>query len=207
MGRTPPDPLPPAAIRDLPVAVAQELRSRGCRVPNKDSINIIRGEFFKPGQVDWAALCSTKKSTSLLVFPDGSTEQIAVLQTTPKAFSKWSISVISQEQLKLSSSIGGWKGPQFTEIDHQVANSVKKLTHDSHVHKTFQKIARTLSTTYEPNARQPYFPVVYSHTRKALLTPRRFPDSFLPGQGTSHYGGTGLSATVKVLQHFDPNRC
>jgi hypothetical protein len=70
-----------------PVSVVQELQNRGCRVSNKKPKDIIRGEFLKPGQSDWAALCSTKKTTSLLVFPGGSTEGIAVLETNSKGFS------------------------------------------------------------------------------------------------------------------------
>jgi hypothetical protein len=49
--------------------------------------SLIHGEFFNPGQIDWAALCSAKGSTSLLVFPEGSTEYISVLETHPKGFS------------------------------------------------------------------------------------------------------------------------
>lgn len=59
---------------DPPVSVVQELRSRGCKGSNKKPKAIIQGEFLKPGQSDWAALCPAKRSTSLLVFPGGSTE-------------------------------------------------------------------------------------------------------------------------------------
>jgi hypothetical protein len=104
---------------DPPALVVQELRSRGCKVSNKKPKNIIRGEFLNPGQFDWAALCSMKKSTSLLVFPGGSTEGIAVLETISKGFSKWSISVAGQEQLKSSEPPRGWRELPSTEIDHE----------------------------------------------------------------------------------------
>jgi hypothetical protein len=111
---------PPLPIPDLPTAVIQELQSRGCKLPNKKSKGVVvHGEFFRPGQSDWAALCSTKKSTSLLVFPDGSRERVEVLQTMPRSFSKWSISVINQEPLTSFKSTWDWRGPTPAEIDHQ----------------------------------------------------------------------------------------
>jgi hypothetical protein len=119
----PPRPTP-STFSDLPAAVLDELQSRGCKLPNKKSQGvIIRGEFFRPGQTDWGALCSTKKSTSLLVFPDGSREGVEVLEMMPRNFSKWSISVINQEQLTSIKSTWGWRGPAPAEIDHQGISS------------------------------------------------------------------------------------
>jgi hypothetical protein len=112
-----------AAFRSPPAAVVQELRSRGCKVSDKKPRNIIQGEFFRPGQSDWAALCSTKKSTGLLVFPGGSAERAALLATNPKGFSRWSITAIGPERLKTLRSIGGWKGPEPPEIDHEAISS------------------------------------------------------------------------------------
>jgi hypothetical protein len=118
----PPGPVP-STFPDLPVAVAQELQSRGCKVPNKKSKSFIHGEFLKSGQSDWAVLCSTKKSTSLLVFSSGSREGVAVLETMLRGFSKWSISVISQERLNSAKSAWAGSGVALTEIDHQGISS------------------------------------------------------------------------------------
>ena len=70
--------LPPESFPALPPAVAAELRRRGCLVPQTwmaDRIgephNVISGEFERPGQTDWAVLCSIKGTSSLLVFWDG----------------------------------------------------------------------------------------------------------------------------------------
>jgi hypothetical protein len=113
------------AFSDLPSPVLQELQSRGCKLPDKKSKGgvIIRGEFFRPGRFDWAALCSTKMSTSLLVFPDGSRERVEVLETMPKRFSKWSISVVDQERLTLFKSTWGWRGPTPADLDHRGISS------------------------------------------------------------------------------------
>ena len=114
-----------STFHDPPVVILQELRSRGCRLPDKKSKGvIIQGEFFKPGQSDWASLCSTKKDTSLLVFPDGSREGVEVLEMMPRGFSKWSISVINRERLNEIKSTWGLRGPAPTEIDHQGISSV-----------------------------------------------------------------------------------
>ena len=67
--------LSPAVFRDLPEPVVQELNHRGCRIPqlwnDPKPHNVIRGEFTQAGQVDWAALCSVKGFSSILVFRNG----------------------------------------------------------------------------------------------------------------------------------------
>jgi hypothetical protein len=77
---------------DVPAAVLQELQSRGCKIAQKKPKNIIYGELVKLGQTDWVALCSAKSSTSLLVFPQGASEYVLVLETRSKGFSNWTIS-------------------------------------------------------------------------------------------------------------------
>ena len=68
--------LPPSAVRQLPRNVVRELQHRGCTIPQTSSTrnqhNVIRGEFAKPGQTDWAILCSVKGVSSILVFWNGS---------------------------------------------------------------------------------------------------------------------------------------
>jgi hypothetical protein len=108
----PPDPTAPSAV-------LQELQSSGCKLPGKRSKGaVIRGEFFKAGQSDWAALCLMKKSASLMVFPEGSRERVEVLETIPKGFSKWSVSVANQERLTLTPPMRGAESVRI-EIDHQ----------------------------------------------------------------------------------------
>ena len=68
--------LPPAAFPELPANVVRELQRRGCTIPQesytKKPHNVIRGEFAKPGQTDWAVLCSIKGVSTILVFWYGS---------------------------------------------------------------------------------------------------------------------------------------
>jgi hypothetical protein len=79
--------LPPAAFPELPGKVVRELARRGCGIPQeaftKKPHNVIRGEFAKPGQTDWAVLCSVRGASSILVFWNGSEKnpaEIAPLQ-------------------------------------------------------------------------------------------------------------------------------
>jgi hypothetical protein len=68
--------LSPSAIRRLPANLVKELQRRGCTIPqethSKQSNNVIKGEFAKPGQTDWAVLCSVNGVSSILVFWNGS---------------------------------------------------------------------------------------------------------------------------------------
>jgi hypothetical protein len=68
--------LSPTAFPELPRNVVRELQRRGCTVPQeaftKKPHNVIRGEFGKPGETDWAVLCSVKGVSTILVFWNGS---------------------------------------------------------------------------------------------------------------------------------------
>jgi hypothetical protein len=67
---------PPADFPELPANVVGELKRRGCTIPQeaftKKPHNVIKGQFAKPGQTDWAVLCSRGGSSSILVFWNGS---------------------------------------------------------------------------------------------------------------------------------------
>src|SRR5271170_4162160 len=68
--------LQPASFTQLPAPIQAELQRRGCTIPQVPMIegphNVIHGEFAKPGQTDWAVLCSTGRVSSILVFWNGS---------------------------------------------------------------------------------------------------------------------------------------
>jgi hypothetical protein len=88
--------LPPSSFPELPIPVARELERRGCTIPQTprpQPHNVIHGEFARPGQQDWALLCSTRDprdtgayggyTTRLLVFWNGSPENPAVFESFP----------------------------------------------------------------------------------------------------------------------------
>lgn len=75
--------LPPTAFPALPAAVIRELQRRRCTIPqetfSKTPNNVIAGQFARPGQQDWAVLCSTGGASSILVFWKGSARNPAEL--------------------------------------------------------------------------------------------------------------------------------
>jgi hypothetical protein len=68
--------LSPSAFPDLPKTLRTALQRRGCLVPQvprrKQPHNVIKGEFSRRGQTDWAILCSAGGVSSILVFWNGS---------------------------------------------------------------------------------------------------------------------------------------
>lgn len=68
--------LPPTAFPELPRNVVRELQRQECTIPQtpytKKPHNVIKGEFAKPGETDWAVLCSVNGISTILVFWNGS---------------------------------------------------------------------------------------------------------------------------------------
>ena len=73
--------LNPTAFPELPENLEAALQRRGCTIPQVPMIdgrhNVIRGEFLKPGQTDWAVLCSVGRVSSILAFWNGSETSLA----------------------------------------------------------------------------------------------------------------------------------
>jgi len=110
----------------LPAPVIEELQARNCNVPGRKSGGFTRGEFVEQGRSDWAVLCTTKTSASLLIFPLGSREGVFALETRPKGFAKWSIRAVSREQLRAIRSTAPSPLSAFEDIEHQgITSSVE----------------------------------------------------------------------------------
>jgi hypothetical protein len=77
--------LPVSSFPELPVLIAQQLDQRGCLIPQTYQAygpeNVIHASLERPGSADWAVLCSTQGTVSLLVFFASSPEQGQVLST------------------------------------------------------------------------------------------------------------------------------
>lgn len=125
--------LNPAEFTDLPPKVVRELEQRGCTIPqvyeSKKRMNIIRGEFAKPGQKDWVVLCSHDGVSSILVFwgrdvPACSNEIakkedknfLQGIDNGQMGFSR-EIAVASKEFIE--SMHKTYRGPKPPPIDHQ----------------------------------------------------------------------------------------
>lgn len=124
--------LPPTAFPELPGNVVRELQRRGCTIPQtaytKKPHNVITGEFAKPGQTDWAVLCSIKGVSTILVFWNGSEKNPAAIApmedrnflqtitTTDPGFSR-AISAVGKDFImRHYDAYGGTTPPP---IDHQ----------------------------------------------------------------------------------------
>jgi len=79
--------LSPDAFPELPAAVRQDLLRRGCRVPQPAAwprpVNVIAGAFARPGQTDWAVLCSVKGVSTILVYWNGAAVKPAAIAARP----------------------------------------------------------------------------------------------------------------------------
>src|SRR5882724_2829494 len=70
----------PSEFPELPANLLQEVNRRHCMIPQhpgkfkvSERQNVVKGEFAKAGQTDWAVLCSSRGRTgSILVFWNGS---------------------------------------------------------------------------------------------------------------------------------------
>jgi hypothetical protein len=75
--------LSPSAFPDVPANLVHELQRRGCTVPqetfSKKRNNLIKAELAKPGQTDWAVLCSVKGVSTIIVFWNGSEKNPAAI--------------------------------------------------------------------------------------------------------------------------------
>jgi hypothetical protein len=87
--------LSPSAFPDLPKNILADLKRRGCLIPQvpmiKQTHNVIRGEFSKSGQTDWAILCSVQGVSSILIFRNGSGANPAqIAAAEDKGYLQWS---------------------------------------------------------------------------------------------------------------------
>jgi hypothetical protein len=80
--------LPISSFPALPRAVQDELNKRGCTIPQTYEAhrpeNVAHANFEGRGASDWALLCATRGTVSLLVFFNGSTQPPAVLASGPE---------------------------------------------------------------------------------------------------------------------------
>lgn len=83
---------PVSDFPELPPDIAQDLTNRGCRIPQVKGVskrhNVIRGEFEKRGQRDWAALCLRKNTSTIFIYWNGSAKNPAQLAPLDEAITR-----------------------------------------------------------------------------------------------------------------------
>ncbi len=127
--------IPPKAFSELPPDLVQELDRRGCTIPQVGSRrrgNVIKGEFARPGQTDWAVLCSIHGVSRILVFWNGSeknpaaigrSEDRSLLQGgTPAEGIFYSREVAPVGKSFIMEHYRAYGGPKPPPIDHQGIN-------------------------------------------------------------------------------------
>jgi len=127
--------LSPSAFSELPANLIQELQRRACTIPqyaySKKPANVIKGEFARPSQTDWAVLCSMKGVSTILVFWNGSEKNPAALATMEDngyvqflGHDQWGysrgIDPVSRDYILRHYDAYG--GPKPPPIDHQGIN-------------------------------------------------------------------------------------
>jgi hypothetical protein len=123
--------LAPSSFKQLPKELIQELERRRCTVPqvwaSRQPGNVIRGEFLKKGQTDWAVLCSVNMKSSILVFPSGSPnnpmniaegEDLQILQGVGRGQIGYSREIAPVGEKYILDHYHAYGGPKPPPIDH-----------------------------------------------------------------------------------------
>ena len=130
--------LPPNAFTELPAGIVAELNRRGCTIPQagiagvvEGPHNVIKGHFMKPGQMDWAVLCSVNRVSSILIFWNGSPsnaseiekrEDIIQLQGVGENRIAYSRLITPAGAKFIQERAVGNAGPEPPPLDHQGIN-------------------------------------------------------------------------------------
>ena len=79
--------LTPDKVRGLSDQLRSDLRARGCRIPMftkwDGRHNVIRGAFLRAGSQDIAVLCLVEDDMSIIVYPEGSSQNAQQIRKLP----------------------------------------------------------------------------------------------------------------------------
>ena len=127
--------LAPSAFPELPANIRRELERRGCTVPqvsaDKKPQNVIKGEFTRKGQTDWAVLCSVNQVSTILVFRNASSKNpselarkpdVDQLQVTGGDAVAYSRAISGVDRAYILSHYQAYGGNKPPTIDHQGIN-------------------------------------------------------------------------------------
>ena len=126
--------LSPTAFPELPGKLSLVLQQRRCTIPQVSMLerhNVIKGEFAKRGQTDWAVLCSVGRVSSILIFWNGSeinpgriaeAKDIDLLQSARDNKIIYSRSITPVGKAYIMEHYTAYGGPKPPPIDHQGIN-------------------------------------------------------------------------------------
>jgi hypothetical protein len=127
--------LGPSAFPELPMNIRRELERRGCTIPqlweDKKPHNVIKGEFIRRGQIDWAVLCSLNRISSILIFRNASEQNPSELAREADIEKLQGVGGDVIGYTRAISSVGkqfildhhrSYGGPKLPPIEHQGIN-------------------------------------------------------------------------------------
>ena len=142
-------PFLPAAFPELPKNIRADLERRHCKIPQlfqeKKKVNVIHGQFSRPGQMDWAVICQAGKTMSILIFWNGS-------EINPARFASsnidatteftddgatgniWNISTAGKREIMASYKRFGGPKPPLVDHDGLVSGFAGKASSISYFH-------------------------------------------------------------------------
>src|SRR2546427_2385888 len=108
--------LDPSEFLELPKDALEELKSRGCKVPQSFGLgtNVIPGSFANNAQNDWAVLCSKDGSSSILVFWGGPVRCSSEIQRGKSKDREW-LQCIGYGKIGYSRAIHAIEGERILE--------------------------------------------------------------------------------------------
>jgi len=78
--------LSPDIFSKLPRIIKSDLKNNTCKIPqtytNNEPHNVISGAFEKPGQIDWAVLCSIKGTSTIRIYWDGKLDRLVEIEAS-----------------------------------------------------------------------------------------------------------------------------
>jgi beta-lactamase regulating signal transducer with metallopeptidase domain len=134
--------LPADAFPALPSMIREQLRNRGCLIPQQTFSDggtsnqlqsVVQGEFFEKGKPSWAVLCSVNESSSILVFRDvadrrpeelAKSEDKNELQGAGNGRIAYSREIQPVDRKFIMDHYRGYGGPEPPPIDHQGIDDV-----------------------------------------------------------------------------------
>lgn len=128
--------LAPRSFTELPSQIVADLEERKCTIPQswhvKERHNVVRGEFARKGQSDWAVLCSENRESSILIYWMGNVRDVD--EIAEEADSSY-LQVVATETIGFSRIINPvgseyinrqykeYGGPKPPKIDHDGLNN------------------------------------------------------------------------------------
>jgi hypothetical protein len=139
--------LPPDSFPELPKAIRAALAARDCQVPQSFTSaqphNVIAGSFARPGQQDWAVLCSRQDSSSILIFwgSTGAVEPTEFARSADASF----LQGIGQGRIGYSRLVGVASPAQIREYAASFGGPLPAILDHDGVEDAFAEKASTVA--------------------------------------------------------------